>query len=103
MRWGTVESIPLITSSILSKKIAEGADSLVFDVKCGSGAFMKSLPDAEMLASFLVKTAQAMGKNATALITDMNTPLGLKIGNFLEIEETLDCPEGHIWRTAVAI
>ena len=92
---GTVESIPLITSSILSKKIAEGADSLVFDVKCGSGAFMKSLPDAEMLASFLVKTAQAMGKNAAALITDMNTPLGLKIGNFLEIEETLDCLKGN--------
>ena len=91
---GTVESIPLITSSILSKKIAEGADSLVFDVKCGSGAFMKSLPDAELLASFLVKTAQAMGKNAAAIITDMNTPLGLKIGNFLEIEETLDCLKG---------
>lgn len=91
---GTVESVPLITSSILSKKIAEGADSLVFDVKCGSGAFMKSLPDAELLASFLVKTAQAMGKNAAAIITDMNTPLGLKIGNFLEIEETLDCLKG---------
>lgn len=91
---GTVESIPLITSSILSKKIAEGADSLVFDVKCGSGAFMKSMPDAEMLASFLVKTAQAMGKKAAALITDMSTPLGLKIGNFLEIEETLDCLKG---------
>ncbi len=91
---GTVESIPLITSSILSKKIAEGADSLVFDVKCGSGAFMKSLQDAELLSSFLVKTAQSMGKNATAIITDMNTPLGLKIGNFLEIEETLDCLKG---------
>ena len=91
---GTVESIPLITSSILSKKIAEGADSLVFDVKCGSGAFMKSLQDAELLASFLVKTAKSMGKNAAAVITDMNTPLGLKIGNFLEIEETLDCLNG---------
>ena len=92
---GTVESVPLITSSILSKKIAEGSDALVFDVKCGSGAFMKSLPDAELLASFLVKTAQAMGKNATALITDMSTPLGLKTGNFLEIEETLDCLKGN--------
>lgn len=92
---GTVESVPLITSSILSKKIAEGSDALVFDVKCGSGAFMKSLPDAELLASFLVKTAQAMGKNATALITDMSTPLGLKTGNFLEIEETIDCLKGN--------
>ena len=91
---GTVESVPLITSSILSKKIAEGADSLVFDVKCGSGAFMKTLPDAELLASFLVKTAKAMGKNAAALITNMDTPLGIKIGNFLEIEETLDCLRG---------
>lgn len=92
---GTVESVPLITSSILSKKIAEGSDALVFDVKCGSGAFMKSLPDAELLASFLVKTAQTMGKNATALITDMSTPLGLKTGNFLEIEETIDCLKGN--------
>lgn len=91
---GTVESVPLITSSILSKKVAEGSDCLVFDVKCGNGAFMKALPDAELLATFLVKTAQAMGKKATALITDMNTPLGLKIGNFLEIEETLDCLKG---------
>lgn len=91
---GTVESVPLITSSILSKKIAEGADSLVFDVKCGSGAFMKTLPDAELLASFLVKTAKAMGKDAAALITNMDTPLGIKIGNFLEIEETLDCLRG---------
>lgn len=91
---GTVESIPLITSSILSKKVAEGSDALVFDVKCGSGAFMKTLQDAENLATFLVKTAQAMGKQATALITDMNTPLGYKIGNFLEIEETLDCLRG---------
>lgn len=91
---GTVESVPLITASILSKKIAEGSDSLAFDVKCGSGAFMKSLSDAKTLASSLVKTANAMGKKASALITAMNTPLGLKIGNFLEIEETLDCLRG---------
>lgn len=88
---GTVESIPLITASILSKKVAEGSDGLVFDVKYGSGAFMKSQSDAELLATFLVNTAKAMGKKASALITDMNTPLGNKIGNFLEIEETIEC------------
>ncbi|HAH61010.1 MAG TPA: thymidine phosphorylase, partial [Treponema sp.] len=91
---GTVESVPLITASILSKKVAEGADALVFDVKYGSGAFMKSIPDAEMLASFLVKTAGAMGKKASALITNMDTPLGWKVGNFLEIEETIECLQG---------
>lgn len=91
---GTVESVPLITASILSKKVAEGADALVFDVKYGSGAFMKSIPDAEMLASFLVKTAGAMGKKASALITNMDTPLGRKVGNFLEIEETIECLQG---------
>ncbi len=90
----TVESVPLITASILSKKIAEGSDGLVFDVKYGTGAFMKTKPDAELLASFLVNTAKAMGKKASALITDMNTPLGYKIGNFLEIEESLECLEG---------
>ncbi len=92
---GTVESVPLITASILSKKVAEGSDALVFDVKCGSGAFMKTPEKAEELALSLVKTAQAMGKKAAALITDMNTPLGNTVGNFLEIEETLDCLEGH--------
>ena len=91
---GTVESVPLITASILSKKVAEGSDCLVFDVKCGSGAFMKSLPDAKLLAEFLVKTANAMGKKASALITNMSTPLGQKIGNFLEIEETVECLKG---------
>ena len=90
----TVESVPLITSSILSKKVAEGADGLVFDVKCGSGAFMKNEQDAEELASFLVKTAQAMGKKAVALITRMSTPLGKMVGNFLEIEETIQCLQG---------
>ncbi len=91
---GTVESIPLITASILSKKVAEGSDSLVFDVKCGSGAFMKSRGDAENLASSLVRTAKSMKKNAVALITDMNFPLGRKIGNFLEIEESVECLRG---------
>ena len=91
----TVESVPLITASILSKKVAEGSDALVFDVKYGSGAFMKSVADARMLANFLVKTAQAMGKKAVAFLTNMNTPLGRKIGNFLEIEETIDCLKGN--------
>ncbi|MBQ5433992.1 MAG: thymidine phosphorylase, partial [Treponema sp.] len=73
---GTVESIPLITSSILSKKAAEGSDALVFDVKYGLGAFMKSEEDAEKLATFLVKTSQTMGKEACALLTNMDSPLG---------------------------
>jgi len=88
---GTVESIPLITASILSKKIAEGANAFVFDVKFGNGAFMKTPEEAEKLALSLVKTAQFMGKKATAVLTNMNTPLGYKIGNFLEIEETIAC------------
>lgn len=91
---GCVESVPLITSSILSKKIAEGSDALVFDVKCGSGAFMKTFEEAETLAVSLVETSKAMGKKACALITGMNEPLGNKVGNFLEIEETLDILEG---------
>lgn len=91
---GTVESVPLITASILSKKVAEGADALVFDVKCGSGAFMKNLPDAERLAQSLVGTGKAMGKKVVALITNMQEPLGAKVGNFLEIEESMDVLEG---------
>ena len=91
---GTVESIPLITASILSKKVAEGSEALVFDVKYGSGAFMKTKDAATELATSLVKTAQAMGKKASALITNMNTPLGYKTGNFLEIEETVECLQG---------
>ena len=91
----TVESIPLITASILSKKVAEGADALVFDVKFGSGAFMKTKADAEELATFLVNTAKAMGKRASALITNMSVPLGRTVGNFLEIEETVECLQGN--------
>ncbi|MDR3122503.1 MAG: thymidine phosphorylase, partial [Treponema sp.] len=91
----TVESIPLITASILSKKAAEGADALVFDVKFGSGAFMKDSGDAERLARSLVDTGTAMGKRIVALLTDMNEPLGAMTGNFLEVEESLDCLEGR--------
>lgn len=92
---GTVESIPLITASILSKKVAEGSDALVFDVKCGSGAFMKTYDDAKKLAESLAGTAREMGKQAIALITNMNEPLGNTVGNFLEIEESMDILEGH--------
>jgi pyrimidine-nucleoside phosphorylase len=91
---GTVESVPLITASILSKKVAEGADSLVFDVKYGSGAFMKDAAEGEKLARSLVDTGAAMGKKIIALLTNMDEPLGNKMGNFLEIEESLDCLEG---------
>ncbi|MDR3131359.1 MAG: thymidine phosphorylase [Treponema sp.] len=91
---GTVESIPLITASILSKKAAEGVEALVLDVKCGSGAFMKRTEDAELLALSLADTWAAMGKRLAVLITDMDEPLGSMVGNFLELEECLDCMEG---------
>ncbi|MDR3145528.1 MAG: thymidine phosphorylase [Treponema sp.] len=90
----TVESIPLITASILSKKAAEGAEALVLDVKFGSGAFMRKIEDAERLARSLVDTGKAMGKRIIALLTDMDEPLGRMVGNFLEVEESLDCLEG---------
>ena len=91
---GTVESIPLITASILSKKVAEGSDALVFDVKYGLVAFMKDVESAERLATSLVKTSQAMGKKAVALLTAMDSPLGFKTGNYLEVEESLECLQG---------
>lgn len=86
---GTVESVPLITSSILSKKFAEGADALVFDVKTGPGAFMKTLDQARTLARSLVDTGRSLGKEIVAVLTRMETPLGAKVGNFLEVEESL--------------
>jgi pyrimidine-nucleoside phosphorylase len=88
---GTVESIPLITASILSKKVAEGAEALVLDVKYGSGAFMKKSDDAEKLARSMVDTGSAMGKKIIALLTDMDEPLGSMVGNFLEVEECYAC------------
>lgn len=90
----TVESIPLITASILSKKVAEGADALVFDVKTGSGAFMKTREASRALAKSLVDTGTAMGKHIVSVITDMSEPLGAMVGNFFEVEESLDCLEG---------
>ena len=83
----TVESIPLISSSIMSKKLAEGVDALVLDVKVGSGAFMKKQVDARRLAQTMVGIGRRMDKKVQALITDMNQPLGYAIGNALEIME----------------
>ena len=90
----TVPSIPLIVSSILSKKMAEGIDALVLDVKCGSGAFMKTLDDARQLACALIDTGTALGKKVSVLITDMNQPIGRSVGNALEIREALDILKG---------
>ncbi len=87
---GTVPSIPLITASILSKKLAAGLDALVLDIKWGSGAFMKSLEDARSLAQSLVSVATEFGVKTTALITNMNQPLGRQIGNSNEIAECID-------------
>jgi pyrimidine-nucleoside phosphorylase len=91
---GTVESIPLISSSIMSKKLAEGIDGLVLDVKFGSGAFMKELEKARMLASTMVKIGAHMGKKITACLTSMDQPLGTMIGNSLEIIESIDILRG---------
>ena len=85
----TIESLPLITGSILSKKLAEGISGLVLDVKFGSGAFMKTIDEARALADLLLDTATHMGKKAIALLTDMNQPLGNYVGNALEVEESI--------------
>jgi pyrimidine-nucleoside phosphorylase len=90
----TVPSIPLITASILSKKLSEGLDCLVLDVKWGTGAFMKSLHEAQELARSLLDVATQMGVKTRALITDMNRPLGRMIGNGLEVDESIDILKG---------
>ena len=92
----TVESIPLITASIMSKKIAEGIDGLVLDVKTGSGAFMQKKDDAVNLAKSLINTAGSFNKNVIAFITDMNQPLGNYIGNWLEVYESIKVLKGEI-------
>lgn len=91
----TVESIPLITTSILSKKFAEGAETFVFDVKCGRGAFMKELDQARELAAQLTETGRRLGKAVVAVITNMDDPLGAMVGNFLEVEESCACLGGN--------
>src|SRR5690349_15136190 len=91
---GTVEAIPLIASSIMSKKIAEGTDSLVLDVKFGSGAFMRDVDKARELARTMVALGTDSGVSTTALLTDMNTPLGLAIGNANEVRESVEVLSG---------
>lgn len=91
---GTVESLALITASIMSKKIAEGAKNLVIDLKTGSGAFMKTLDNAEKLAHNLITTGNAFGQNVKVVFTSMNSPIGHKIGNALEIIECIDYLKG---------
>jgi pyrimidine-nucleoside phosphorylase len=92
---GTVPSIPLIVASILSKKLAEGLDALVLDVKFGSAAFMQTKADARKLAQAMVSLGNNCGVNTRALLADMNTPLGRAAGNWLEIKETVDCLENR--------
>ena len=91
---GTVEAIPLIASSIMSKKIAEGTGALVLDVKVGSGAFMKDIAKAKELAQVMVQIGEDAGVKISALLTDMSTPLGRKIGNALEVEESVEVLAG---------
>ena len=92
---GTVESIPLIASSIMSKKIASGADAIVLDVKCGNGAFMKDINSAKSLAEIMINIGENISKNVSAIITDMNEPLGMNIGNSIEVIEAIEVLKGN--------
>jgi pyrimidine-nucleoside phosphorylase len=91
----TVESLPLIASSIMSKKMAEGIDALILDVKTGDGAFMKKFEDSKALAEAMVRIGRGMGKKVSALITDMEQPLGRTVGNALEVKESVETLQGR--------
>lgn len=91
----TVDSVPLITASIMSKKLAEGANGIVFDIKCGTGAFMQTPKDARILAKSLIATSKRFKKKAVALITDMNQPLGNEVGHSNELIESIETLRGN--------